>query len=219
MPAENWSDKTQADKIRERIKQRRVKREQESKLLSLRKLGESDSEEEGGADRATSWVEKQKAALKAKQEAAKRAKMLEELDDEFGVGSIVEEEAKREREKAYDRAELSGIKVRRKLSHSREKKTSRRPTFQVEHDASHFKEGQSVILTLKDSDVLADEEGANSTLVNVNMADDDRTRKRLDDAKKARVGYNAYDMEEVSTGVLEQRGFLELLFFKKKGLA
>ena len=82
-------------------------------------------------------------------------------------------------------------------------KKSYHPTFQVEHDASHFKEGQSVILTLKDSDVLADEEGANNTLVNVNMADDDRTRKRLDDAKKARVGYNAYDMEEVSTGVLE----------------
>lgn len=73
-----------------------------------------------------------------------------------------------------------------------------------------------MILTLKDSDVLADEEGANSTLVNVNMADDDRTRKRLDDAKKARVGYNAYDMEEVSTGVLEQRGFLELLFLRKR---
>ena len=38
------------------------------------------------------WVERQKRIQKEKQEAAKRAKMLEDLDDEFGVGNLVQEE-------------------------------------------------------------------------------------------------------------------------------
>ena len=218
VPPENWSEKSKADKIREKIKQRRIKREQvrkhdwdvyvlrillnvpsstrrrlrvgisvqESRLLSLRKLGDSDSEE---GDTATNWVDRQKEVQRAKLEAAKRAKALEELDDEFGVGFIVDEDSKKTRASAYDRKDLSGLKV--------------------EHDVDHFAEGKSVILTLKDADVLDDE--AADTLVNVNMADDDHARKRVDDAKKARTGYNAYDMEEVDelTGEVKRKNMLD----------
>ena len=99
---------TQAEKIREKIKQRRVRREQESKLLTLKRLGDSDEEEESGGAK---WVEKQKRLQKEKEAAAKRAKMLAELDDEFGVGNLVEEETKKDLEKEYGRKDLRGLKV------------------------------------------------------------------------------------------------------------
>ena len=35
------------------------------------------------------WVKKQKAAAKAKELALKRAKMLEEMDDAFGVDDLI----------------------------------------------------------------------------------------------------------------------------------
>ncbi len=54
-----------------------------------------------------------------------------------------------------------------------------------------FQTGRSVILTLKDADVL--DEKAEDTLVNVNLVDDERTVKKLEDIKKAKSGYNAYD--------------------------
>ena len=38
------------------------------------------------------WIERQKQIQKDKMEAQKRAKMLEDLDDEFGVGNLVQEE-------------------------------------------------------------------------------------------------------------------------------
>lgn len=69
VPAKNLSEMAQAEKIREKIKQRRLKREQESKLLTLKKLGDSDSD-----DDTSNWVERQKKLQKEKAEAAKRAR-------------------------------------------------------------------------------------------------------------------------------------------------
>lgn len=184
-PAKNMAEKTEADKIRERIKMRRIKREQEAKLLTLKKLGDSDDE----GDAANSWVERQKKIQKEKQEAAKRAKMLEELDDEFGVGSLVDEEVKKEKERQYRSSDLRGLKV--------------------EHGAERFQEGKAVILTLKDADIL-DEDGQD-TLVNVNIMDDEKLEKRKEEIKKAKVGYNAYDMEEIDelTGEIKKKSMLD----------
>ena len=80
---------------------------QESKLLSLKRLGDADSDDDGGAK----WVEKQKRLQKEKEAAAKRAKMLEDLDDEFGVGNLVEEETKKDLAKEYGKRDLKGLKV------------------------------------------------------------------------------------------------------------
>ena len=40
-------------------------------------------------DSAAAWVKRQKKKLSEKAEAEKRAKVLAELDDEFGIGNIV----------------------------------------------------------------------------------------------------------------------------------
>ena len=52
-----------------------------------------------------------------------------------------------------------------------------------------------MILTLKDADILDD--GAEDTLVNVNIMDQERLEKKKEEAKKAKAGYNAYESEEV----------------------
>lgn len=80
--------------------------------------------------------------------------MLEELDAQFGVGSIIEEEQKQKRVKKYTEKHLKGL--------------------QVNHNIDNFQEGKSVVLTLKDNDVLSTED---DVLVNVNMLDDERFKK------------------------------------------
>lgn len=184
---ENLSQKTYAEKLRERIQERKKKREMEARLLAIKKLGDSDSDEDQGS--SANWVEKQKKIQAEKAAAQKRAQMLEELEDDFGVGNLVKEAVQRDRSEAYSKKDLSGLKV--------------------EHAAEHFLSGRDVILTLKDSDVL--DASAEDTLVNVNIMDDERTKKKLEEAKKAKVGYNAYDQEEVDelTGELKRKNMLD----------
>ena len=115
--------------------------------------------------------------------------MLADLDDEFGVGALVEEDKQKDKAVEYSRSNLSGLKV--------------------EHSIDRFGEGKSVILTLKDSDIL--DEKAEDTLVNVNIVDDEKADKRKEDIKKMKAGYNAYDLEEVDeiTGEVKRKSMLD----------
>lgn len=60
------------------------------KLTKVKGLADSDSDDE-----VLNWVAKSRKADAEKKKAAARAKMLDEMDDEFGVGKIVEEETQR----------------------------------------------------------------------------------------------------------------------------
>ena len=86
-PAENLTEKSATEKMRERLQQRKMKRQQENKLMTISSLGADD-----GVDDTKKWLQRQKKKEKEKKAAEKRAKMLEELDDEFGVGNIVKED-------------------------------------------------------------------------------------------------------------------------------
>jgi len=179
-PAENLTEKSATEKMRERLQQRKVKRQQEQKLAKVGTLGADSGDED-----ASNWVKKQKKKLKEKKAAEKRAMMFEQLDDEFGVGDIVQKEM----DKKYDSTNLAGLKV--------------------EHDSTQFNEGKSIILTLKDNDVLDEE--AMDTLVNVNMLDDEKVAKNKEEIRKAKVGYNPYDQEEIDeeTGELRRKNMLD----------
>lgn len=99
--------------------------------------------------------------------------MLEELDEQFGVSQIIESEMREKRRQKYTDKNLKGMRV--------------------EHDVEDISEGKSLILTLKDKDVLDEED---DVLVNVNMLDDERYKKNLENKKKKNP-YNAYDVEEL----------------------
>merc|ERR1712020_808436 len=94
------------EKMRERLQQRKMKRLQESKLLTIGTLGAADD-----ADDTAQWLKRQKKKEKEKKEAEKRAKMLAEMDDEFGVGNLVKEDVKKIRETAYGGHNLAGLTV------------------------------------------------------------------------------------------------------------
>uniref|UniRef100_A0A8W7PD92 U4/U6.U5 tri-snRNP-associated protein 1 n=1 Tax=Anopheles coluzzii TaxID=1518534 RepID=A0A8W7PD92_ANOCL len=81
--------------------------------------------------------------------------------------------------------------------------------LRVEHDVEAFTEGRQVILTLKDADVL--DEAAGDTLVNVNMIDDERYKRNVENRKAnpQHYGYDVYCQDEVDEfGMPKQREVL-----------
>lgn len=183
-PAKNTAEKLQAEKLREKFRQNKEKRALETKMKSTKTLGEEDEE----GDDVSNWVQKNRQKEKLKEEAARRAKLLEEMDDQFGVGDLVQQETRREQKKLYSTSNLKGLRV--------------------DHDVDQFTEGKTVILTLKDQEVLDEENG--DTLVNVNMIDDERYRKNIDNKKlnPNQYGYNVYDEEVDAFGDPVQRNIL-----------
>ncbi|GAA5811868.1 hypothetical protein MFLAVUS_005314 [Mucor flavus] len=91
--------------------------------------------------------------------------------------------ARREREleemdssfQTYDASHLKGLKV--------------------SHSMSEFEEGGETILTLKDRNILGEEDDDADELTNVNIEDRERLKKKLE-LKKQKPGYNPYDDDE-----------------------
>lgn len=167
-PAENLSQKNKREKLRSRIAEHKEKRQLQSKYSKVKTLGESDSD-----DDAEAWVGKSRQVEQAKKDAEKREKMLEELDAQFGIGDVIETEKRERLRNKYTDKDLKGL--------------------QVDHDVDSFAEEKTVILTLKDKDVL--DEDVDDVLVNVNMLDDERYKKNVENSKK-KILYNAYEDQE-----------------------
>ncbi|KAG2184780.1 hypothetical protein INT43_000693, partial [Umbelopsis isabellina] len=140
-------------------------------------------------------IEKAKNRMKAT-EKLKGKGLGEASDDEDSAMKWIKKSRKREKALAekrarelaemdkayesvnYDSADLSGLKVA--------------------HDLAEFDDGGEVILTLKDSGVL-DEDEDGIQLTNVNLEEREKLRKNLDNKKK-KPGYNVYDDEEFTIG-------------------
>ena len=92
----------------ERAEHERVKREQrELSEKILKSKGLASSDEEDNEDSAAAWLEK----VKQKQEAMKKAKLLEEMDEQFGVDELIEtaKRPKANTSQNYDSKNLKGI--------------------------------------------------------------------------------------------------------------
>jgi len=155
--------------MREKLAAMKEKRILNQKLGKVKALGE----EEPWLDDTAAWVERSRKMAKEKELADKRAKLLEEMDEEFGVSSLVDQELSHGKSAAYTARDLKGLTV--------------------QHKIDSFKEGQTVILTLQDKGVL-DEEGGD-TLVNVNIVDQEKAEKNVE-LKKKKPEYKPYDEEE-----------------------
>ncbi|KAF2363598.1 SNU66/SART1 family [Trinorchestia longiramus] len=178
-PAQNIQDKVQVEKLREKIAAQREKRRQKEKLSRVKTLAESDSE-----DDTLAWVHKSRKLSKEREQALKKAQQLEELDAEFGVGDLVQEEVAKDMRRAYGRQQLFGLKVL--------------------HHASRFSEG-STILTLADADVLA---AADDELINVNLVDEEAAELNIERRRqKDDLEYEAPEMDDF--GNLKQSNVLK----------
>ena len=74
MPAENWGEKKEAKSFKEKLEQQREKRKLLEKLSATKSIGNDLDDED--VDSAQAWLKK----LKQKEEAVKKAKLLEEME-------------------------------------------------------------------------------------------------------------------------------------------
>ncbi|XP_041353215.1 U4/U6.U5 tri-snRNP-associated protein 1-like [Gigantopelta aegis] len=162
-PPVNWGEQRKTERMREKLLAQKEKRVITNKLKKVKTLGESDSDDES----AVAWVKKNRKISKEKLLAEKRAKMLEEMDQEFGISGLLDQEF-HDKSKDYTSKDLTGLKV--------------------EHKLDKFLEGNSVILTLKDKGVLEDED----VLINVNILDEEVAEKNLKHKMK-KPEYKPYD--------------------------
>ncbi|KAM6158124.1 U4/U6.U5 tri-snRNP-associated protein 1 [Rhynchocyon petersi] len=158
----------QREELREKLAAAKEKRLLNQKLGKIKTLGEDDP----WLDDTAAWIERSRQLQKEKDMAEKRAKLLEEMDQEFGVSSLVEEEFGQRRQDLYSARDLQGLTV--------------------EHAIDSFREGETVILTLKDKGVLQEEE---DVLVNVNLVDKERAEKNVE-LRKKKPDYLPYAEEE-----------------------
>ncbi|XP_028272073.1 U4/U6.U5 tri-snRNP-associated protein 1 [Parambassis ranga] len=157
----------QQKEMREKLAALKEKRILNQKLGKVKTLAEDD-----WLDDTAAWVERSRTLAKEKEMAEKRAKLLEEMDEEFGVSSLVEEEFAQSKQDAYTCRDLKGLRV--------------------QHKVESFTEGQTVILTLQDKGVLEEEE---DVLVNVGLVDKEKADKNVE-LKKKKPDYKPYDEEE-----------------------
>ncbi|XP_066502064.1 U4/U6.U5 tri-snRNP-associated protein 1 [Hoplias malabaricus] len=158
----------QQNDIREKLAALKEKRLLNQKLGKVKTLGE----EEPWLDDTVAWVDRSRKLAKEKEMAEKRAKLLEEMDEEFGVSNLVEQEFAQSKKEAYGSNDLKGLKV--------------------EHKVESFKEGETVVLTLQDKGVLEEKE---DVLVNVGLVDREKAEKNVE-LKKKKPDYKPYDEEE-----------------------
>ncbi|OPJ75583.1 hypothetical protein AV530_017580 [Patagioenas fasciata monilis] len=116
----------QREEIREKLAAAKEKRLLNQKLGKVKTLGEDDP----WLDDTAAWIERSRKLQREKELADKRAKLLEEMDQEFGVSTLVEEEFMRRKMERYSARDLQGLTV--------------------EHDPGAFREGETLVLTLKD---------------------------------------------------------------------
>lgn len=199
-PAESLTDKNKGEKLRRKIKERRTKRDIETKLKKIKGLGESDSDEGG----ITSWVKKSRKIEKERKKANKKESAIRAREKEIEEETKIIEEEKRQ--KLYGKNALAGMSV--------------------EHDIENFIEGKDIILTIKDRGIL-EEEGLDEkdVLVNVNLVDNERAKTYIKNVKDARntTGYNPmekFDAENVEDEAYGEKKLLskydETLDGKKK---
>ncbi|XP_038643397.1 U4/U6.U5 tri-snRNP-associated protein 1 [Scyliorhinus canicula] len=168
VPAINPIAAKQQEDIRVKLAALKEKRLLNQKLGKVKSLGDDDA----WLDDAMAWVEKSRKLQREKEMAEKRAKLLEEMDEEFGISNLIEEELQTQRQTAYTSRDLKGLTV--------------------QHDIEAFKEGEAVVLTLKDKGVLDEED---DILVNVNILDKERANKNVE-LKKKKPDYKPYEEEE-----------------------
>ena len=179
MPAKNLADLKQQKEFKKKLDEQREKRRLMEKVKTS--IADDDAEELS----ADVWVQK----LRQKQEAAKKARLLEEMDQ------LAEEQGKEEEKE-------EGLRRKRGQQQQQQQYTANNlKGMRIEHDELMFREEQEVILTLKDRRILkgagdeleVDDDEDADVLVNVNLLDDERMAKNVDNRKRRGADYKPYD--------------------------
>ena len=167
VPPVNIGSLQAAEKLKEKFETMKVKRMQYQELSAIKTLGEAGVEET-----TSEWVQKMKTLQDEKEKAEKRAHLLDEMDEEFGVVELIHSAFQEHKQKSYTAKDLKGLTV--------------------EHKLDEFPEEKGVVLTLKDARILDD---AEDILVSANIVDAEKATQNI--LRKKRKEFNPYDEEEV----------------------
>uniref|UniRef100_A0A915EEI4 U4/U6.U5 tri-snRNP-associated protein 1 n=1 Tax=Ditylenchus dipsaci TaxID=166011 RepID=A0A915EEI4_9BILA len=175
--ADNWSSKKESEKLKERLETHKQKRQIQNKVLKVQKgLADSDSE---GDEAAAAWVEKSRVLEEQRKKAQQKAKMLDEMDEAFGIGGLIEEERKRISKPAARPKEGGGSALTAGLI--------------VGHSKQVFVDGKDTILILQDKGVLEDND--EEVLINPNLLENERHKRNIE-LKKKKGNYQPYEDDE-----------------------
>lgn len=136
-------------------------------------MADSDSED----DSATAWIAKNRKMEEERLKAVQKAKMLDELDETFGVGGLVEEGIRKKPTKKI-------------ISRNNPESSHLTAGLTVGHSKEDFVDGTQTILVLADKDVL--DEDQEEVLINPNLVDKERLKRNLENKKK-KTNYNPYE--------------------------
>jgi U4/U6.U5 tri-snRNP-associated protein 1 len=142
-------------------------------------LGAAEEEE----DDAVAWIKKSKKKQKAIKKELELAKQREEEQKEQELAAVYGAgECFPRRRPSRKESELIEISF-----------TDQLRGLKVAHDTKDIDAGSEMILTLKDSRILGDDE---DELQNVDLADEERRRAANIRKKRAKEGYTGYDDDE-----------------------
>ncbi|VIO99433.1 SART-1 family protein [Brugia malayi] len=181
--AEHLGEKKRVEEMREKLSVARDKRKLYEKVLKVKPLAESDSDED-----ASSWVAKNRELEEERKRAEERAKILDDMDADFGVNALINEENKmkqiKKAKKREQKSDLAGL--------------------MVGHAKEDFLEGSETILVLEDKGVLDEGE---EVLVNTNLAENHRYQKNVE-LKRKKNRYEPYEEEFDEYGMPKEKGLL-----------
>ncbi|CAL8095262.1 unnamed protein product [Calicophoron daubneyi] len=159
VPAKDIRKVRESEAIKDRISVHKEKRSLYEKYESthLYEPAEKDTS-------VLSWVEKIREKERIKKQALERAKLIAETDEQLAAEDTQEFTVLSAggQQVTYTPEDLAGLKV--------------------EHKSDRFGEGKSIILTLKDKDVLAEDDA--DVLVNVNLVDDEKAEVNRENIRK-----------------------------------
>lgn len=160
------ADQLEAEKLREKFAIQREKRLQAEKLKSIKTIAEEIDDDDLDP---FAWVNKSRENENKSTQPLKESKHVP-----HSRKSSQNEKEMIERQKMYNENHVKGLKVN--------------------HALDSISESQSIILTLRDREVL-DEQGEDE-LENVNLKDDEKARENVFNRKHGTRDYNPYETQE-----------------------
>ncbi|KAH9418744.1 U4/U6.U5 tri-snRNP-associated protein 1 [Dermatophagoides pteronyssinus] len=160
---ENIKEKLEREKILERLETQREKRKLLEKYRKVKSLAHDDDDNRNESDEEDAAEWYQRTKHQHKEQKTKVTNDHEMPSPSKRTKTI---------DKRYTSSDLKGLAIG--------------------HKSDSIKEGQAVVLTLRDKDVLDEQE---DVLENVNIVDDERAAKNVDNKQK-RPEYRPYDDDE-----------------------
>uniref|UniRef100_A0A183BUD5 U4/U6.U5 tri-snRNP-associated protein 1 n=1 Tax=Globodera pallida TaxID=36090 RepID=A0A183BUD5_GLOPA len=185
--AKSWAEERHGKEVKEKLDTRKKQREVYTKVLKAKRtLGEESDEEAAGTNDMTKWVEKSRKLEEEMRKAEHKAKLLDEMDEAFGIGGLIQAEQQKQKRRTTTTTSKAGASS---LSGA---------GFVVGHSIQQFSEGRETVLILQDKEIL--DEAEDEVLINPNMLENERHKLNVEKRKK-KDNYQPYEEEGARANV------------------